>query len=94
MKLIVSLTIDENDRHDMRWNDASFFGIIASFLKNPHGYDEIEKIELIFDNQERKLKLTKNQEIIDVNLKVRKERYDDKSVLIAEIWPIRVAQPF
>ena len=93
MRLIVRLIIDETDRYDLKWKDESFIGFITSILKNPHGYDEVEKTELTFDNRERKLKLVKDKKTIEVNMKTRKEINEDNSVLIAEIWPIRVAEP-
>jgi hypothetical protein len=91
MKLILRLFVDNTDRYDLGWRDEQFFGIISATLKNPHGYDEVEAIDLTFDGRERKLKLKKDNKEHEINLKVWKEHSEDKSVLVAEIWPVIVS---
>jgi len=93
MKLILRLYIDEIDRYDLGWKDEEFMGIIVSTLKSPHGYDEVEEFDLTFDGRENNLKLKKDNKEHEVNLKAWKEDHEDKSVLIAEIWPVVPAKP-
>jgi hypothetical protein len=91
MKLILRLVIDDIDRHDLNWKDRDFIEIVAATLKNPHGYDDVEALDMIFDGRERKFIIKKENNEHIINLKVWKECQEDKSVLIAEIWPIMAA---
>jgi hypothetical protein len=88
MKLVLRLVIGDIEGHDLNWKDRDFIEIIAATLKNPHGYDDVEALELTFDGREREFRLKKGNNEHIVNLKVWKESQEDKSVLIAEIWPI------
>lgn len=92
MKLILKLSIDHSDSNDLGWRDEDFKETIVSALKNPHGYDKVKEFDLSFDGKVRNLKLKKDKKEYETNFKARKQVYEDKSILIAEIWPILPAR--
>lgn len=89
MEFRVSLEVGNNEKFDLGLNDgelrADFKRLIIGILKNPFGYDMLNKPDFNLDAREIDLKLIKNNKEYRAKIKAWKEIHEDFDIFMASI---------